>query len=91
METRDIKELLILLRENINRISYTDRPYGICGLALILEKEGEIKEHETIKVDFYLHENIPSTERTNEGYVYWWPEGEIPPRLKWLNEQIEKL
>ena len=85
MKTRDIKELLILLRDYIE----TEQGFiGMCFSTNEMVNYGWITENEELLIDKWNVDNRPSC--TNERGC-WWPRGDKQPRLDWLNEQIAKL
>lgn len=99
MESRPIKELLIILRDSLNDNSLSLG--GLCILSnhLYHSKKINDKEHKFLKE--YLLNNIPLTKNvikirmsnwnfTKPVYCYWWTEGHKEPRLKWLDKQIKK-
>jgi hypothetical protein len=93
MKDREIKELLIIMRDNIDLIG---KKPGIAGMVtsglcilltdlLILKKITVIERRYMIS---FLNNHLPPVD-PHTGYV--WRIGAKAPRLRWLNEQIEKL
>jgi hypothetical protein len=83
---RSIKELLIILRDNLENYftySYSD---GMCVAIKELREDHRILDNEMKMLYDYLNKI-----KKYEGYTYWFPPKEVAPRLKWLNQQIEKL
>lgn len=98
MESRPIKELLIILKDSLNNEFNSN---GLCVLITFLYCRRIINEQEREKLREYLRKNIPFTKNvikrrflswtfTKEIYCYWWTEGHKEPRLKWLDKQIKK-
>ena len=87
MKTRDIKELLILLRDHLYLLD--DWSDGMCILAGSLMRRGLISDDERWIIKTYLDNNTPHI--LYRGGPYWFPPAQIQPRLDWLNEQIAKL
>lgn len=85
MESRDIKELLELLREYI--IKQDGTFIGMCAEIIEMNKRGFITEGERFLLKRYLTKNKPVSTRN----VYWWPAGFKTPRINWLDEEIIKL
>ena len=86
---RSIKELLIILRDNTHICFFTKYCMGICSVVQVLRGEGIITWDESILLINYIAINGPYGSASCG--VYWWPAGELTPRLEWLNQQIEKL
>ena len=81
---RSIKELLIVLRDNLK--DYFDLYCnGMCLVIKELYWHDLISEEEESILTNYLEDNKPIDQ------MYWFVPGEIEPRLEWLNQQIEKL
>ena len=87
MKTRDIKELLILLRDNLHGMD--DWNDGMCVLLASLTRRDIITSDERLFIKRYLNRNRPLV--LYEGGPYWFKPCEVQPRLDWLNEQIAKL
>jgi len=83
MKTRDIKELLTLLRDYVS--SYYDG-WGMCWSITEMYGEDIISFREKNRLDKYLDNNNPDRDQ-----IWWWNRQEKRPRLKWLDEQIKKL
>jgi hypothetical protein len=89
MKTRDIKELLILVRDNTKLIGPSFfQIWGLCELSMTLLKTNNINEDEYKMLRKFLKKHRP---KKLNGLEFWWPEGLMQPRLDWLNEQIAKL
>lgn len=78
--TRSILELLKLLLSNIDMLEK-----GLCHLALKLCVRNYmfLKELEVLKQ--YFANNMPGVFKEGD---YWWPKGEVQPRLDWINSHI---
>jgi len=82
---RTKKELIKLLLDNFN--DYFES--GLCDLATNLYLKDKITEMEHILIKTALRQNKPYMSISN--YLgYWWPRGERHPRIKFLNEILEK-
>jgi hypothetical protein len=85
MKTRDIKELLILLRNYIK----TEYDFmGMCGSTSEMRSNGIINYAEEQLIGGWNNDNKPDDANP---FGFWWTPGETQPRLDWLNEQIAKL
>ena len=83
---RTIKELLILLREKcVTRIP--EAKYGICGTIDWLVSCEDISLDEAYKLYYYVEINQPK----EVAGAYWWPRGELSPRIEFLNKLIAEL
>ena len=88
METRDIKELLLLLVDYINS---NDIETGMCLCTTYMYKDNKITASERVSLFTFMDNNPPVHIKYFGTNVFWWREGDKEPRLKWLNEQIAKL
>lgn len=84
---RTIKELLVLLRDilpdNIGRYS------GMCPtLYWVLLKPGLITDEEALRTYAYIKSRKPEKQHDD---LWWWPEGELEPRLEFLDKLINEL
>ena len=77
MKKRSIKVLLQIMLDNIDRLEC-----GLCILAVDLFDYEE--ETDVLK---YIEEHRPR----NSPDSYYWPIGEVKPRIKWLEYHIKKL
>jgi len=85
---RTTKELLILLRGELPKmIKRFD--CGMCLSITLLRKKRLMSYDEMILLFNYLNKNDPNIRYLTTDY--WWEDGELEPRINWLNEQIEKL
>jgi hypothetical protein len=91
---RTIKELLILLREELPKRIVNDDSGSICWTLGRMENEGIITQPEFNVMDFF----IDSKEPENAGYFkyddcggFWWPYGELAPRLEFLDKLIAEI
>lgn len=64
------------------------REWGLCHVVTQLYLDNIINYYELLEIRHYFDENKPNEQHSR---VYWWKPGEIEPRIKWLNEHIEKL
>lgn len=87
-KTKTIKELLILLRKEVEECRghvFT----GMCGRITALNDKNQITQKEYWMLYDYLDDNTPDgCENTNE---YWWAKGLKTFRLDWLDEYINDL
>lgn len=90
MTERPIKELLIIMRDNIELFDKYDCD-GFCGLSNILETNETITHDERDNLRMFIKLNMP-VRLICGGHSAWvWPPHELQPRLEWLNEQINKI
>ena len=83
---RTIKELLILLREKcVTRIPAA--MYGLCGTIDWLFFCDDISPEEANKLHYYVEISKPA----EVAGAYWWPRGELTPRLEFLDKLIAEL
>jgi hypothetical protein len=82
--TRGDKELLIILRDNINKLRT-----GLCFLATQLRWERILTADEEIRIIQYISIHRPKGSGKFEKY-YFWPPREQEPRIHWINKQLEK-
>lgn len=91
---RNIVELLILAKNtylqakkgDFDEYSYITNK-GLCKCFYFLHIRNKMTDCEYIKIMKYLFDN--AYKGCHKG-SYWWPAGEIKPRLMWLNIQIFK-
>jgi hypothetical protein len=74
---RKIKDLLELVLENINSMTY-----HMCGLTMNMYEKEIISYYELATVRIYFQDNCPKKQ---------WKLGEIEPRVNWLKEHIKLL
>mgnify|MGYP001576910159 CR=1 FL=1 len=106
MKTRSIKNLLIIVRDNLKIYFQKDiENGGMCAVIEDLNKEGIISWPEREQLMSYLDNHIPQNAikrkekydggwEDDKGYVlavFWWKPKSIAPRIKWLSEQINSL
>jgi len=85
---RTEKELLILLRDELPKmIKRFD--CGMCLVITLLHKKRLMSYDEMKLLENYLIENDPNITYLTTNY--WWENGELEPRINWLNKQIETL
>ncbi len=81
------KELLQLILDNIKE-GFSNPDYNCDGLCLVvLFIIDEITLDERMKLNTYLKKYLPRHKKDD----YCWIPGKLEPRIKWLNEQINKL
>ena len=80
---RTIKELLELLLENQHLFDS-----GLCIWAFELSTECQISIQEENMLYMYIKNNRPINLRYFKGY--YWPIGNIKPRIEWIKEHIKK-
>ena len=83
---RSIKELLVILRDNLERCFNKYDSHGMCDAAIDLRWDDKISRGEYDSLKCYLLSNKPY-----EVGDYWFPRDELAPRIEWLNQQIKKL
>lgn len=79
---RTTKELLILLRDKLHW--YIKGCGGMCNTIACMYHDNVITSPENYLLRKYIGEKANNNE-------FWFPRGELEPRINWLNEQIEKL
>ena len=84
---RTIKELLILLREKLPEFIPT-HCRGLCAATMILWNREIIDYKEMDLIDDYLRHKRPAGISL---FGYWWPSGELAPRLEFLDKLIAEL
>ena len=84
---RTIKELLILLRENFPYPIGTEMRCGcLCWAIGSMTRAGLISWEENIA----LRNHIKTKRPPNAG-MFWWPYGELAPRLEFLDKLIAEI
>ena len=78
---RTIKQLLELMLEHQELFGT-----GLCLCSSYLHLKDLISNTEKELLLEYIKENKPE----NAGNLFYWEEGEIAPRIEWINTQIEK-
>ena len=105
METRPIKELLIILRDNLEDYLKRYNYGGMCPVIWRLLKNDVINDWEENILQGFLEHNKPRnayirrkkefpTHFDDAGFalpLHWWTPRAVPPRMRWLNQQIDKL
>lgn len=96
-ETGTIKELLEYLRQEI--ISRLDNEYldGMCLIVDDMSLRSEFTSKERRLLMSYIQDNRPSMFNSWSAFVstitgqeYFWKQGELKPRIKWLDKHIKK-
>lgn len=103
-KSRSIRELLIIVRDNLKRLIEKDEENGgICAVTRDLWQDGLINYYERCRLLDYLDQNKPAEakKRENRPEIYdkngfaanrfWWRPRAVAPRIKWLDEQIKSL
>lgn len=88
---RTILQLLELMLQN--QYYYE---LGLCAWSNMLRFENIITDNENVALRSYIRKNRPSSFSSwsafkNRKIGYYWPDGDIKPRIKWINQQIAKL
>jgi hypothetical protein len=90
---RNVKELLKVMLENQNLFKH-----GLCLWSKSICWEGLISINERNLLLDYIKKNKPSMFSSIDSFVqritlepYYWTVKDINQRVKWINEQIEKL
>jgi len=88
MKTRTIKELLILLRDYFPK-SFEDGRDALCfAIKDMYRNNHTITAYEAKKLHKYIHEHKP--EKTYNK-AYFFEEGKLAPRMKFLDKLIYEL
>ena len=86
---RTTKELLILLRDELKSETLLWQESGsLCNLAEKLRLNYKVSRDEYYLIKQHLHDFSPNSKNLQ---VLWFKLYSMKPRLKWLNEQINKL
>ena len=95
---RTIKELLILVREKLPEYITHEKSGSICWTVTEMQENDDISRGEENKLLRYLLGVKPDvvgyywyvdTEDSINGF--WWPYGELAPRLEFLDKLIKEL
>jgi hypothetical protein len=90
MKERDlkIKKLLQLMLDNQDLFTS-----GLCNWVTNLRMKNIICENEYNIILDYINKNAPFLHRLNifKTEPFYWKEGDIAPRIKWLKKHIAKL
>jgi hypothetical protein len=86
-KNKDIKTLLQLMLDNQECFSS-----GLCGWASMLP----LSYVDWTTLNKYIKKNRPSMFSSKQAFLhcfdcYYWNEGDIEPRLKWIKKHIKKL
>jgi hypothetical protein len=102
---RSIKELLTILRDNLDT-TFKIYAYcgGLCSAIHCLSYNDTITTDERNCLIQYLNDNTPRNAKIRqkrfqgtlnlEGWslgLHWWKPRALKPRINWLNKQIDKL
>ena len=82
MKEKAILELLIIVRENIDKYFST----GLCGLFRSLVRQGLLTYYEDMILTNYLKKHLPK-HACGIG-EHWWESGIKKPRITYLNKRI---
>ena len=82
---RTIKELLILLREELTY----NFDGCICYSTEMMMDSDVINYDEFFLLDNYIHSHVPS--HVKDPDHFWWPYGELAPRLEFLDKLIAEI
>ena len=94
---RTIKELLILLREKLPEVINLDGNGSICYATthLWIGDDNLITLNEMHVLDNYIEEHKPKDAGDYDGpdgsTHFWWPYGELSPRLEFIDKLIAEL
>ena len=88
---RTEKELLQLMLDHPSKMGV-----GLCFWSSSLIVDNIITHHEFKSLRNYIHDNRPSKYSSLSAYrnrdnSYYWDQGDIAPRIKWIKKQIKKL
>lgn len=67
---------------------------GLCRWATLLYYRGDFTHKEYSNLYYYIINNRPWTFKSlfvKPSSKYYWTEGDIEPRIKWIKKQIKKL
>ena len=88
MKTRDIKELLILLREFLSEHIQEHVCGSMCWSAFEMRDRGMMTDKECITLIEYINGHKP---KLRGGGGFWWKYKSLVPRIKFLNKLISEL
>lgn len=91
MKIRTNKELLQVMLNNISIMKNEYTIDGLCILVNYLYNVNLINYKEKQKLLNYLKKYLPEKIKSGTNQDYCWKPGLIKPRIKWLEEQIQKL
>jgi len=83
---RTIKELLILLREEMVKQFHPISDGCICYVLANMRGNNMISPEEYKETENYLE-----MQRPNDRHAFWWPYGELEPRLEFLDKLIKEI
>lgn len=87
---RPIKELLIIMRDNIELFEKYECN-GLCDLSTRLETNETITRDERDNLRMFIKLNMPVRLPYGHQSAWGWQPYLLQPRLEWLNEQINLL
>lgn len=90
------KELLTILRDTLLNTENNNKLYdGMCLTIHHLYVIDLISHDEKVKINNFIRKNRPLKGQhynKNQKYSpYWWPPGDVKPRVNWLNSKIKQL
>lgn len=89
---RTIKELLILLREELKKRFDPAKDGCICYIVASMCGDDMITGNEFNLLDEYIMNNKPRyLPQHHADSAFWWPYGELAPRLEFLDKLIAEL
>jgi hypothetical protein len=83
---RRIETLLEIMLENTDKLKS-----GLCGLVWQLDDDKIINLEEHYKLLNYIESHRPFNIRTIIRSTFYWKQGRIKPRVKWLKKHIKNL
>lgn len=78
-------ELLQLLLDNIDELST-----GLCQLVGLIYYGGDFSNEESNRLKILIRSNRPDSDIIEDITRYYWPVGEIHPRIDFLKQLIQK-
>lgn len=94
MKETDIADVILVLTKMLHREEYFSN--GLCFWASYLAIENEITNKQKALVHEYIKSNKPNSfwsmdKIFNKPSVFYWKEGDIKPRIKWIKMHIDIL
>ena len=92
-ESRTIKELLQVLHDHVEKYGLTKA--GLCSTVTFLFWGAKcVTVDELWDLRFYINGNRPKWYSSTNAFIardsaFYWPEGKVAPRLKWLKKHIK--
>jgi hypothetical protein len=85
---RPIKELLVLLRDDLPWLFTQRGAMGLCTATWLLGWYEKVTSDEFNSLHAYVVNHSPIRK---SGAEYWFPMGELAPRIEFLNKLIDEL